>query len=295
MKHWYTNDLETKKFDPEVDIIPDGWRRGCHFNSNRPSWNSGKTKDDDPRIAANGQATRKTRLERDNYISWNKGLTKETDERVAKNAEASKAGMLATYGVENPSQLDTFVPWNKGKTKETDPSVMKISVANTGKSGWNKGLHPEGHPHSEESKLKISNTHKTPEVKQKRFDTMKKNGNLGKQSWTKAEQKVYDELLQKYDADDIICQYFDKERYPYICDFYVIPEDQFIEVHGNWTHGGMPFDKDNQDCLDKLAFWKSKAETSDYYKNAIYTWTVLDTTKAKCAKDHNLNFKVIYN
>ena len=92
----------------------------------------------------------------------------------------------------------------------------------------------------------------------------------------------------------IIKQYFDKEQYPFRCDFYIKSEDLFIEVHGNWTHGGRPFDPQDIECQKQLAEWEEKAKTSNYYKNAIYTWTDLDVRKVETAKQNNLNFEVIY-
>ena len=72
---------------------------------------------------------------------------------------------------------------------------------------------------------------------------MVKNGTLSKQSDTAAELDYYNNvLLKNYDESDIIKQYFGGDRYPYTCDFYIISEDKFIEIHGNWTHGGKPFD-----------------------------------------------------
>ena len=43
-----------------------------------------------------------------------------------------------------------------------------------------------------------------------------------------------------------------------------------------------------------LAYWKEKAETSDYYKNAIYTWTNLDVRKVKIAEQNGIRLDIIY-
>ena len=119
------------------------------------------------------------------------------------------------------------------------------------------------------------------------------NKTLGKNSDTTAEKNYYQELLKCYPAEDIEKQYMDS-RYPFRCDFYIKSEDQFIEVHGNWTHGGRPYDPNDPDCQKQLALWQEKAKTSSYYKNAIYTWTDLDVRKVQIAKEHNLNFKAVY-
>ena len=92
-----------------------------------------------------------------------------------------------------------------------------------------------------------------------------KNGTLGKNVETKAEIEYYEYLKTLFDESDIHKQYFDKERYPFKCDFYVESEDLFIEVHGNWTHGGRPFDPQDEECQKQLADWKERAKNSDYY------------------------------
>lgn len=66
-------------------------------------------------------------------------------------------------------------------------------------------------------------------------------------------------------------------------------------MHSYWTHGGRPYDENDVACQAQLAKWQEKAKTSDYYKNAIYTWTDLDVRKVKIAKENNLNFVAIYN
>ena len=100
-------------------------------------------------------------------------------------------------------------------------------------------------------------------------------------------------VIFKYGIDNVKRQYSDS-RYPFACDFYIPSEDLFIEFNRNWTHGGHPFDESNLDDIYKFEQWQEKAETSNYYKNAIYTWTDLDVRKQKCAKENNLNYKMIY-
>lgn len=48
------------------------------------------------------------------------------------------------------------------------------------------------------------------------------------------------------------------------------------------------------ECINKLSMWQKKAETSRYYKNAIYTWTDLDVRKLHTAIENKLNFEFIY-
>lgn len=263
------------------DNPPEGFWRGRHTTP----WNKGLSAKTDERVRANVETAHATR-NRQYHAAWNKGLTKETDARVASYAQC-----LA--GENNPMYGKHRVAWNKGLTKENDIRMKKASDNHKGVVAWNKGLSVEGHPHSVETREKIKQTHLNPEFKQARYVTMLNNGTLCVKE-SNAEHNFYMKLLQKYEESDIIRQYFDKERYPYKCDFYIVSEDKFIEINANWTHGGRPFDVNDLECINKLSMWQKKAETSRYYKNAIYTWTDLDVRKLHTAIENKLNFEFIY-
>ena len=110
---------------------------------------------------------------------------------------------------------------------------------------------------------------------------------------SKPEDDFYINLCEKYGENDVIRQYTD-DRYLFNCDFYIKSTDTFIELNLNWTHGGHKFDETNQVDLAKLHQWQEKAARSDYYKNAIETWTVRDLRKFEYAEKHNLNYIVYY-
>ena len=84
-------------------------------------------------------------------------------------------------------------------------------------------------------------------------------------------------------------------RYPYHVDFYLPEHDLFIEIQGNWTHGFHPFNTLSKDDINILNIWKEKSKTSDFYKQAIYTWTDLYVRKQACAKQNQLNYITIYS
>lgn len=278
----------------EGDLVPDGFTKGsCRSGENRIPWNKGLDKSD-PRVALNAEHCQATRRQHGPYTAWNKGLTQETDERVALNHQHTVETLKSKYNVDNAGKLRQGPAWNKGLTKETDSRMKKASDNHKGVTAWNKGLTGlPGHPRSEETKQKISQTHMQSECQQRRFRSMQRNGTLGHNQDTVAEKRVYQDLLTRYDAEDIKHPYMDG-RYPFRCDFYIQSEDKFIEVHGNWTHGGRPYDPEDLDCQAQLAKWQEKAKTSAYYRNAIYTWTDLDVRKAETAKRNHLNFEVIY-
>ena len=87
-------------------------------------------------------------------------------------------------------------------------------------------------------------------------------------------------------------QYRDPDRYPFNCDFYFPDKDLFLEIQGSWTHGGHPFDPNNEDDINQLNAMRSK--NSKYYDNAIYTWTELDVRKRQTAKKNGLNWVEVF-
>lgn len=271
----------------ETDDIPDGFEIG--WGPRGTSWNKGLKASDDERVRKNVDKCHQTRKANDNYHAWNKGLTKESDSRVK-----------GLQGRLNPMYGKHREAWNKGLNKYNNESIKKMSENKLGNVPWNKGLTHQidsrivCEPRSEETKLKIKLSHLNPVVNKQRFETMKANNNLGKQQDTKAEIDIYNKLCLRYDKEDIIHPYFDQERYPFVCDFYIKSADLFIEVNGTWTHGPEAFDLDNIEHQKLLDKWKEKSKNSKYYKNAIYTWTVLDVRKKEIAKKNNLNYKVIY-
>lgn len=291
---YYTNGVSTIRI-PENQEPPIGYWRGRTFKSN--PWNKGLTKESSEKVLQNTNHAQETRRNR-NYTAWNKGLSKSTDSRVSINYEKSTATLRSRYGVSNPGQLP-HEAWNKGLTSETDGRVAKISAKRKGSIAWNKGLTKDtdhrihSHKVSQETKDKIRNAHLSEVTQFKRYHTMIKNKTLGLNSNTVVEQNYYAYLLNQYSENDIKRWYMDA-RYPFKCDFYIVSEDKFIEIHGTWTHGGQPYDPDNPECQKQLLEWQEKAKTSKYYQNAIYTWTDLDVRKRKIAEENKLNYQVIY-
>ena len=125
-------------------------------------------------------------------------------------------------------------------------------------------------------------------VKNKRAETHRKNGTF---NTSKPEQQTYELLKTKF--KDVEYQYKDKDRYPFICDFYIPSLDLFIECQYSWTHGGKPYNEITD--KEKLELWKEKAKTSKYYQNAINTWTIRDVNKRETANKNNLNYLEFFN
>lgn len=295
---WYTNgEIDIKVYEDEIP--PEGFYHGRHYHFT--PWNKGLSAKDDERVRLNTEKAHKT-LSLKYHPAWNKGLTKE-DPRVQNNITKAQQTIKSKYGVDNISQYftqqDGYTVWNKGLTKEINNSVKKISTANIGRTPWNKGQTKDTDPRitthsmSDETRQHLRDIHLSPEFQKARYDKMITNNTLCVHD-SIAQQKFYQELLRTYSQDEIKKEYFDKERYPFKCDFYIVPEDLFIELHINWTHGGKPYDPNDRECQEKLKIWQEKAKTSKFYQNAIYTWTDLDVRKAETAKKNNLNFRALY-
>ena len=174
---------------------------------------------------------------------------------------------------------------------------------NAGKKPWNAGLTKDSDIRVAQSAEKLAKTNKVKYQKLKEEnpeyftnwrniinDTMRTNGTF---NTSLPEDNYYKYLIQIYGEGNVIRGYSD-ERYPFMCDFYIPSDDLFIELNKSWTHGGHPFNKEDLDDLSKLEEWEDKSKISDYYKNAIYTWTDLDPRKQLIAKANNLNYKAIY-
>lgn len=250
-------------------------------------WNKGLTAETDERVARNGQATKETRIERGNYVAWNKGLTKD-DPRVQYNYERTVEGMMEKYGVPNNSLRTDIdhIAWNKGLTKETDDRMKRASDSHIGVTAWNKGLTEC----TDQRMKRCADSGRSENCKRLRYLTRKKNGTFNSSS---QEEKYYTKLCEIFGDEDVISQYTDS-RYPFNCDFYVKSLDLFIELNFHWTHGGKPFDSNDEDCLIKLTSWKEKAKSSRYFANAIKVWTVRDVEKVNIAHKNNLNLIVLY-
>lgn len=128
---------------------------------------------------------------------------------------------------------------------------------------------------------------KSDESKIKSIQTKRRNNSF---NTSKIEIETLNILKEKY--SDIIYQYKDKERYPFVCDFYIPSLDLFIECNYHWTHGGKPFEGNAED-YKKLNEWKEK--NTKFYDNAIVCWTIRDVKKRNIAKQNNLNYIEIWN
>lgn len=211
---------------------------------------------------------------------------------AAEVKEKAKATSRKRYGTDYPQSAEE----TKDKRKTT--CIEKYGVDNYAKT-------EECKKKTEETCLKkygVKNSRQRPEMTQhykeleeqsvqKCIDTKRKNKTF---NTSKPEDAYYEKLVKSYGKENIIRQYSDS-RYPFACDFYIKPTDTFIELNLSWTHGGHLFNESSADDQNKLHEWTEKSKTSEYYRNAITTWTVRDVEKNRIAIENKLNYITIYD
>lgn len=202
------------------------------------------------------------------YYGYQNHCNNLCSKRDKNTKEKTQRTNVKKYGVEYPSQNREI----RDKQKKT----CKINY------GY------ENYTETDTFKQLISGE-KSKERVHKQFETKLKNGTT---NTSNAEEELYLKLCQLYGADNIKRQYVDK-RYPFHCDFYIIPYDVFIEYNGHWSHGNHKFDSKYD--AETLKTWIEKAITSRYYKVAINVWTVKDVNKRNTAIQNNLKYIELWN
>lgn len=182
------------------------------------------------------------------------------------NREKARITCVERYGVDNPKKNEDI----KRKSEETCMKRYGVRCPTQMRSV-------------------VEYTH-TKECIARQNNTKRKNHTFNTSS---IEEFLYKELLKKFEVNDVIRQYNDKERYPYNCDFYIPSIDTFIELNAHWTHGGHPYNPESIEDQEKVKEWKSKH--TRYYDNAIRTWTMSDVKKRETAKKNKLRYVEIFS
>lgn len=143
---------------------------------------------------------------------------------------------------------------------------------------------------NEALKIKQKIIDNIPNMVKKCNETKRKNKSF---NTSKIEKELFYLLKKKF--SETIHNYSEHPIYTFACDYYIPELDLLIEYNGIWTHGKEPFDSNNPEHIEKLRYWEERALTSNYYKNAIYTWTDLDVRKQKIARENHLNYLVFYS
>ena len=167
----------------------------------------------------------------------------------------------------------------RGRLKFSAETKLKMSKAATGK---NNSMYGKKIPDEvvKERTRKIINT----KLLNKTFNT------------SKDSEEVFKNFLIKFiGVNNFKQQYIDKQRYPFLCDFYIPKLDLFIELNHFKSHNGHLFNKNNEADLKELQLLEEKAKSSKFYKKMITVWTMTDPLKFETAQKNNLNYMVSYN
>ena len=203
-----------------------------------------------------------------------------------KNLEKAKQTNLERYGVEWYLQSDNEnikrgSKENLEKTKQTCLERYGVEYF------FQSNNYKEANKQTCLERYGVENYSATAEYKNKVYKTKKKNGTFNS-------SKIENKLIEYFTNNGINFKtQYKSELYPYMCDFYFPNTQTFVEIQGNWTHGGHPFDKNNTDDINKLKLWESKS--NKYYNIAINTWTVSDVEKRKLAQQNNIKLFEIFS
>lgn len=304
-KKWITNGLEETQiwFKDNVDI-PEEWHFG-RLKRNKHAWNY--------KLKMSEEFRDKCSQRSRGRVWYNDGLKEISilegqpvpnnyhKGRLPMSVETKSKLSASRTGENNPNYNHKWTEEQKEKSrirakenpiKWTEEQRKRQSERLKGKNTWSKG--------KKRSNLAVQKWLETMSAKteqdrrfwkEKEYATKKMNNSF---NTSKIEDVFYARLCEKYGENNVLRQYRDDDRYPFNCDFYIPTEDLFIELNLHWTHGGQPFNSYDAKCLKKLNEWEEKAKTSQFYKNAIYTWTDLDVRKKKSAENSGLNYEVVY-
>lgn len=195
------------------------------------------------------------------------------------NKEKSKQTKLKRYGNENFTNIE--------KRKQT--CLEKYGVDHNWKI-------PEEHllTNTEEAKNKKKQTSlknwgteypsQSKIIKQKVKETLRKNNKLSGTSII--EQKLFTLLKEVYPDSKI--HYIDERYNNFECDYYIPSKDLFIEYQGHQSHGGHPYNKNDENDIN-LAKWIKNT----FGNNTAFV--KLDPLKRYIAKENNLNWIEFWN
>ena len=209
-----------------------------------------------------------------------------------------KNTMLTYYGVSCALMLPNVRENNTCNSPESRKKAKETILKNWGKDNYNNrqkfkrtNLERYGYTSysmTNEYKERMSYIMSSLEMKQRVYETKKKNHTFNSSSW---EDDTYNKLCDKFGENNIIRNHI-SDLYPFNCDFYIVSLDLYIECNYHWTHGVHPYNSKDDKDIQKVNKYKNKG---NYYNAMIYTWTDLDVRKRQIAKENNLNYIMFYS
>lgn len=232
------------------------------------------------------EARKKAKTTRYSRERYTRVLT--SDEIAQRSARAVKTSR-SRYGVDHPSQTPDARAAQRQRAeqygKQWAEKARQTSIERYGFPSWTM---------REESRREISKRMSSARVQQRSLATKKRNATLA----TSSSEDALHELLVEY-ADQlgmtVVRQHRDEDRYPFAVDFYIPERDLFIELNGSWSHGGHWYESDREMDQKTVQTWRKKGKKSQYYLNALGTWTERDVRKREAARDAQLNYVTLWD
>lgn len=232
------------------------------------------------------EARKKSKTTRYSRERYTRVLT--SDEIAQRSARAVKTSR-SRYGVDHPSQTPDARAAQRQRAeqygKQWAEKARQTSIEMYGFPSWTM---------REESRREISKRMSSARVQQWSLATKKRNATLA----TSSSEDALHELLVEY-ADQlgmtVVRQHRDEDRYPFAVDFYIPERDLFIELNGSWSHGGHWYESDREMDQKTVQTWRKKGKKSQYYLNALGTWTERDVRKREAARDAQLNYVTLWD
>ena len=232
------------------------------------------------------EARKKGRATRRSRERYTRVLT--PDEIARRSARTAKT-VRSRYGVDHVSQIPSAREAQRQRAeqygKQWAEKARQTNIERYGFPSWTMG---------DEARREISKRMSSARVQRQSLATKKRNATL---ATSFSEDALYELLVEYADQHGmtVVRQHRDEKRYPFAVDFYIPERDLFIELNGSWSHGGHWYESDREMDQKTVQTWYKKGEKSQYYLNALGTWTERDVRKRAAARTAQLNYVTLWD
>ena len=232
------------------------------------------------------EARKKGRATRRSRERYTRVLT--PDEIARRSARTAKT-VRSRYGVDHVSQIPSAREAQRQRAeqygKQWAEKARQTNIERYGFPSWTMG---------DEARREISKRMSSTRVQRQSLATKKRNATL---ATSFSEDALYELLVEYADKHGmtVVRQHRDEKRYPFAVDFYIPERDLFIELNGSWSHGGHWYEVDREMDQKTVQTWRKKGEKSQYYLNALGTWTERDVRKRAAARAAHLNYVTLWD
>lgn len=232
------------------------------------------------------EARKKGRATRRSRERYTRVLT--PDEIARRSARTAKT-VRSRYGVDHVSQIPSAREAQRQRAeqygKQWAEKARQTNIERYGFPSWTMG---------DEARREISKRMSSARVQRQSLATKKRNATL---ATFFSEDALYELLVEYADQHGmtVVRQHRDEKRYPFAVDFYIPERDLFIELNGSWSHGGHWYESDREMDQKTVQTWYKKGEKSQYYLNALGTWTERDVRKRAAARTAQLNYVTLWD